>query len=105
MLDAKLCLQKVSKNVKTVTFKIFETRWREFFTKNFWQTFAALVYFSSHFWNTYFTKKFETFSSFFHLLRNKNTKLAGRHSSVVSSALTILWPRVRIKSTPSKLFK
>ena len=49
MLDAKLCLQKVSKNVKTVTFKIFETRWREFFTKIFWQTFAALVYFSSHF--------------------------------------------------------
>ena len=30
--------------------------------------------------------------------------LAGRHSSVVSSAPTILWPRVRILSTPSMLF-
>ena len=28
----------------------------------------------------------------------------GRHSSVVSSASTILWPRVRIPSTPSTLF-
>ena len=29
----------------------------------------------------------------------------GRHSSVVLSAPTILWPRVRIPSTPSTLFK
>ena len=28
----------------------------------------------------------------------------GRHSSVVLSAPTILWPRVRIPSTPSTLF-
>ena len=31
-------------------------------------------------------------------------KMGGRHSSVVSSAPTILRPRVRIPSTPSKLF-
>ena len=28
----------------------------------------------------------------------------GRHSSVVSSTPTILWPQVRIPSTPSMLF-
>ena len=31
--------------------------------------------------------------------------LGGRHSSVVSSAPTILRPRVRIPSTPSMLFQ
>ena len=35
---------------------------------------------------------------------NSNSNLGGRHSSVVLSAPTILWPRVRIPSTPSTLF-
>ena len=35
--------------------------------------------------------------------RYTNTK-DGRHSSVVSSVLTIMWPRVQIPSTPFMLF-
>ena len=34
----------------------------------------------------------------------KNTRLGGRHCSMVSSAPTILQPLVRIPSTPSMLF-
>ena len=35
---------------------------------------------------------------------NAKTPWGGRHSSVVSSAPTILWPQVRIPSTPSMLY-
>ena len=38
-------------------------------------------------------------------ISTKSGVKGGRHSSVVSFAPTILWPRVRIPSTPSMLFQ
>ena len=41
----------------------------------------------------------------FFKIEHKVNQVGGRHSSVVSSAPTILQPRVRIPSTPSMLFQ